>query len=407
MRSAFDARARRASAFGLCRACRLGIAPMRARNISSSTAGRCATSSSPARCAPPISIICRRAAIRPSCCSSPAIRREVDVNVHPAKAEVRFRDSGLVRGLVIGALKQTLEAARRATPNNAAAALDLLARRHAQWHGNAYGNDGVARPWPTQTCGWDPATSPANPGLAEERFAFRSFRRAVRRCRAPRCRRKPPARRSASRARRSTRPILSRRRADGLVIVDQHAAHERIVYERLKAARADRQVERQMLLVPAIVELDEASVARLLDAAPLLAEFGLVVEGFGPGAIAVREQPGLLKISDMTRLIRDLADGLVEEASRRACRSNASSKICSRPSPAIIRSGRAQAHARRDECAVARHGDDARRRPMQSRPADLCRIEARRCRAAVRAQVRATLKAEQIPPSPRAAENRA
>ena len=236
---------------------------------------------------------------------------QVDVNVHPAKAEVRFRDSGLVRGLVIGALKQVLEASRRATPNNAAAALDILARRQS-------GNGAFAQHWPRQSRGWEPAMSPANPGraegMAETSAAFDHFAAPSADVRAQMQTDigDAAAPLGVARAQIHETYIIAQTQ-DGLVIVDQHAAHERIVYERLKQARAARHVDRQMLLVPSIVELEEAAVARLLDAAPLLAEFGLVVEGFGPGAVAVREQPSLLKLSDMGRLIRDLADGLAED----------------------------------------------------------------------------------------------
>jgi DNA mismatch repair protein MutL len=226
---------------------------------------------------------------------------DVDVNVHPAKAEVRFRDGGLMRGLVVGALKQTLESARRATPTMATSTFDLLARRQANGNGGSQ--------WPGR--GWNAATSPANPGFAEDETSFAHME--------PSADVRAPSEDFATgdaplgvaRAQLHENYIVAQT-ADGIVIVDQHAAHERIVYERLKAARANRTVERQMLLVPAVVELDEASVARLLDAAPLIAECGLVLESFGPGAVAVREQPSLLKIADMTRLIRDLADALAE-----------------------------------------------------------------------------------------------
>ncbi len=233
---------------------------------------------------------------------------EVDVNVHPAKAEVRFRDSGLMRGLIIGALKQLLEANRRATPNTAAAALDLLARRQA----NGHGAGSFAHHRQPQGRAWEPGLSPANPGLAEEPSTFEGFAAPSADVRGPAQEEAVAAPLGVARAQIHETYIIAQTQ-DGVVIVDQHAAHERIVYERLKAARAGRSVARQMLLVPAIVDLDEASVARLLDAAPLLESFGLVIEGFGPGAIAVREQPSLLKVSDMGRLIRDLADGLAEE----------------------------------------------------------------------------------------------
>ena len=87
--------------------------------------------------------------------------------------------------------------------------------------------------------------------------------------------------------------IVSQTR-DGLIVVDQHAAHERIVYERLKASLAKNGVQRQILLIPEIVELDEATVEKLLDRAEELASFGLAIESFGPGAVAVRETPSLL-----------------------------------------------------------------------------------------------------------------
>ena len=100
---------------------------------------------------------------------------------------------------------------------------------------------------------------------------------------------------------------------DGIVIVDQHAAHERLVYEKLKRQREASGIARQMLLIPAIVELDPAEVQRLVDHADTLASLGLIVEPFGPGAVAVSETPSLLKDGDMVRLVRDIADTLAED----------------------------------------------------------------------------------------------
>jgi DNA mismatch repair protein MutL len=98
--------------------------------------------------------------------------------------------------------------------------------------------------------------------------------------------------------------------ADGLVIVDQHAAHERLVYERMKAALARGGIARQALLIPAVVELDEAAAARVLARKDELAELGLVIDAFGPGAVVVREVPALLGVTNAEELVRDLADEL-------------------------------------------------------------------------------------------------
>ena len=100
--------------------------------------------------------------------------------------------------------------------------------------------------------------------------------------------------------------------ADGLVIVDQHAAHERLTQEKIKTAMASGGVNRQMLLIPEVVEMEEPAVDRLLARADELAEMGLVIEGFGPGAVVVRETPALLGDMDIQGVIRDLADDLAE-----------------------------------------------------------------------------------------------
>jgi len=100
--------------------------------------------------------------------------------------------------------------------------------------------------------------------------------------------------------------------ASGMVIVDQHAAHERIVYERMKGARNAGGIPRQPLLIPEVVELDEGECTRLLAQSPLLSSLGLVVEGFGPGAVLIREVPAQLMDSDVKGLVRDLADELTE-----------------------------------------------------------------------------------------------
>jgi DNA mismatch repair protein MutL len=227
--------------------------------------------------------------------------REVDVNVHPAKAEVRFRDAGLVRGLVVGALKHALaEAGHRASTTVAAAALGAI----RSGGGNALPFRGAG--------GY--GVRPPSPGLAETAQAFQAPLAG-----APVA---PPSAVAAdvdhageafplgaARAQLHETYIVAQT-AEGIVIVDQHAAHERLVYERMKAALAQSAVPRQALLIPEVVELDEDTAARILARKDELAELGLVIEAFGDGAVLVREAPAMLGQVDARGLIRDLADEL-------------------------------------------------------------------------------------------------
>jgi len=233
--------------------------------------------------------------------------REVDVNVHPAKAEVRFRDSGLVRGLIVGAVKQALEGAlHRATTTGGANT--LAAMRAPQWRGA-----------PPQ--GWDWRASPAAPDLANaNRFAepmqrsFGDFAPAANASAgaAPPSNADLAAPLGAARAQVHDAYILAQTR-DGLVIVDQHAAHERIVYEKLKREREENGVVRQILLSPLVVDLEPRAASALIERAGELEKLGLVVEGFGPGAALLREAPALLDGADMAALVRDLAEDLAAE----------------------------------------------------------------------------------------------
>jgi DNA mismatch repair protein MutL len=226
---------------------------------------------------------------------------EVDVNVHPAKAEVRFRDSGRVRGLVVSAIKQRLsEALHRAATTGGTAT--ILAMRTPQ----AYRSG-------SSSARWDWRASPAAPRLYDaEQASFAELAPAGLAPAAPANERDLAAPLGAARAQVHGVYIIAQT-SDGLVIVDQHAAHERIVYEKLKRERDGGAIERQALLTPLIVDLDPDAAA-LFDAhAEELAGLGLIVEGFGPGAVLVREAPAAIAEGDLAGLVRDLAADLAAE----------------------------------------------------------------------------------------------
>jgi DNA mismatch repair protein MutL len=226
---------------------------------------------------------------------------DVDVNVHPAKTEVRFRDPGLVRGLVIGALKDALAThGFRASRTVGAVALSAF------------------RPEPSRPANgesWTGWAASAASGLAEgEQAGFDVLDRPSADSRASLPEASPAALArplGAARAQIHANYIVAQTE-DGLVIVDQHAAHERIVYERLKSSLQGRRVARQILLIPEVVDLPADDVRRIAERAPELAEIGLVVEPFGPGAIAVTETPAMLGEVDAAALLRDIADDLAE-----------------------------------------------------------------------------------------------
>ena len=233
----------------------------------------------------------------------------VDVNVHPAKAEVRFRDGWLVRGLIVGALEHALaEAGHRASTTVAGAALGAVrpegfnrgvGRRYGGGGGGNYTTgaglreraDGFHKPLP----GFD--AEPSAPGqaaadaLADENPGDYPL--------------------GVARAQVHETYVVAQTE-DGIVIVDQHAAHERIVLERIKQALHSGGVQRQGMLIPEVVELDEGAVNRLMERADELAELGLLIEAFGGGAVVVRETPALLGETDIKGLMRDLADDLAQ-----------------------------------------------------------------------------------------------
>jgi DNA mismatch repair protein MutL len=226
---------------------------------------------------------------------------DVDVNVHPSKAEVRFRDPGAVRGLIVGALRQVLEEAG----HSASAALGAQAFTYA-----GVGN-GAARPQ-----GYSGhRAAPSALAFAEAAQApFESFAPASGDTRASDAEPEQSYLDSplgAARAQVHDTYIVSQTQ-DSVIIVDQHAAHERLVYEKMKAGLANGGVTRQMLLIPEIVELDETAAEALAARADELEAFGVVLERFGAGAVAVREMPSLLGDTDIQGLVRDLADEIMQ-----------------------------------------------------------------------------------------------
>ncbi|TCP39731.1 DNA mismatch repair endonuclease MutL [Rhodovulum marinum] len=223
----------------------------------------------------------------------------VDVNVHPAKAEVRFREPGLVRGLIVSALRHALaEAGHRASTTVAGATLGAM-RPEPPGATRVYQMD---RPSPGALTVAHAAQAPAPlaPGFAEPTARFEDAEPAVGTESLPL---------GAARAQIHENYIIAQTET-GLVIVDQHAAHERLVYEKLKRQMAENGVAAQALLIPEIVDLSDADVARLIDHADTLARLGLTVEPFGPGAVAVRETPAVLGEVNAGALVRDILDEL-------------------------------------------------------------------------------------------------
>jgi DNA mismatch repair protein MutL len=239
----------------------------------------------------------------------------VDVNVHPAKAEVRFRDPALVRGLIIGALRHALAGAgHRAATTVSSSALgsfrpEPVAAGFSAWtaggwpaaNGRLPGIGGVSARAET----WSPAPPTSAPGRDDLGPSAPATALRVEE-------EEPDYPLGAARAQVHGTYIVAQTR-DGVVIVDQHAAHERLVYERMKAQMAQGGVARQTLLLPEVVELDPAEAERVCARAEELADLGLALEPFGPGAVLVRETPALLGETDVAALVRDIADDLAED----------------------------------------------------------------------------------------------
>ncbi|MDF2095755.1 DNA mismatch repair endonuclease MutL [Aquibaculum arenosum] len=253
----------------------------------------------------------------------------VDVNVHPAKAEVRFRDAGLVRGLIVSACRHALaQAGHRASTTVAGQALGAF--RPGQpppgATGGGMGDSGMGGGGT-----WYPRREGSPAGFAQAAAAYAPLPGLDDR---PAARSEPwpdaatqdrtdVAADGGDSAPSEAHPLGAARAqlhgtyivaqtAQGIVIVDQHAAHERLVYERMKQQMSRDGVARQLLLIPEVVGLEEPAAQRLLARAAELEELGLVIEGFGADAVLVREIPALLGKTDVVALVRDLADELLE-----------------------------------------------------------------------------------------------
>ncbi|HWW63525.1 MAG TPA: DNA mismatch repair endonuclease MutL [Sphingomonadaceae bacterium] len=217
---------------------------------------------------------------------------QVDVNVHPAKTEVRFRDPGLVRSLIIGGLRAALDSAgHRSVQHASPAAL-------GRWQAEPMRSPSFPAPSPAQHSVWEHATAfAAPPPMARAEPA------------APVPADQPSYPLGVARGQVAATYIVAEAE-DGLVIVDQHAAHERLVLERMRRAVADGGVARQALLLPEVIELDEPACDRLEARAAELAEMGLELERFGAKAVLVRATPALLGAAEARGLVTDLADEL-------------------------------------------------------------------------------------------------
>jgi DNA mismatch repair protein MutL len=248
--------------------------------------------------------------------------RSVDVNVHPAKTEVRFRDPNFVRGFVVAALKEAITRyAFRASSTGGTRTLESLRpqgalpssrsayphRTHAIRPTSAFAN------WQAPLDAPEHSYAPAS-GLAERQASLPDLAAPSADSRATLQEFEPGSEETplgAARAQVHGTYIVAQTQ-DGIVIVDQHAAHERLVYERLKRERASSGIARQLLLIPEVVDLDPVDADRVLAEASALESLGLVVEPFGHGALLIREVPSALAGGRIKALVQDVADALAE-----------------------------------------------------------------------------------------------
>jgi DNA mismatch repair protein MutL len=263
----------------------------------------------------------------------------VDVNVHPAKSDVRFRDPGLVRGLIVGAVREALAREGDRASTTSASGLMRAFRTGSFEQPTAspstfHGYQSAYRPpanaaWSASTSPFRPMEANPEPGMAERgQSAFDTMLTPSARADGGHAESSWSApspqtfdgaqevpttqyRLGAARAQVHENYIVAQTE-NGLVIVDQHAAHERLVFEAMRKALEKDRLPSQVLLIPDIVDLPEEECDRLIVHAPQLEKLGLVIERFGPGAVAVRETPSMLGEVDAAKLVRDLADEVSE-----------------------------------------------------------------------------------------------
>jgi len=254
--------------------------------------------------------------------------QRVDVNVHPAKAEVRFREPDAARSLIITALKSALTGAgHRASSTVGAATLEAFRPEPRVYQMDRPSQQSLSRAFafqaPQPFAGF--AEAPQAPAFAPPREET-----------TPSYDEHPLG---AARAQLHENYIVAQT-AKGIVIVDQHAAHERLVYERLKRQMAETGVKAQALLIPEIVELSPTDAARLLDAAPALAEVGLGIEPFGGNAVAIREVPAILGQVNAAALVRDILDELADSGDSQLVRARIDAILSRMACHGSVRSGR-------------------------------------------------------------------
>ncbi len=236
----------------------------------------------------------------------------VDVNVHPAKTEVRFREASLTRSIIVSAIKRGLAAAGlKPDANKASATVQAFSARDWQVPSSSAVQSAFAMNMPLA-------------GFAEEAMPAIAMDFPL----------------GVARAQLHDTYIVAQT-SSGFILIDQHAAHERIVYERLKAERANKGVEVQPLLVPQVIELDAGAVAQLLSMEQDLASLGLTLEGFGETSVILREVPAALAKADMRRLLNALVDAQTEEGTSSALPERSNQLLATMACHWSVRAGRA------------------------------------------------------------------